>query len=178
MSTTPKKKTLISREDIERKVKEMGAQITADYPDKTRKLIVISVLKGAMVFTADLIREIKRPVVLEVLIAGSYGAKTESSGEVNLKYFSFDTLKGADVLLVDDITDTGRTLLAIGERLKKEYHPLSLKYCTFLDKPARRVVDLQADYIGYEIPDEFVVGYGLDFAEDYRDLPEIAIIEP
>lgn len=178
MTTAPKKKTLISKEAIDLKVREMGAQITADYPDKDRKLIVISVLKGAMVFTADLIREIKRPVVLEVLIAGSYGAKTESSGKVNLKYFSFDTLEGADVLLVDDITDTGRTLLAIGELLKKEYNPSSLKYCTFLDKPARRVVDLKADYIGYEIPDEFVVGYGLDFAEDYRDLPEIAIIEP
>lgn len=177
MERTQKRHTLISEEDIARKVKELGQQITRDYPDKDKKLIVISVLKGAMVFTADLIRSIKRPVTLEVLIAGSYGAQMESSGTVNLEYFSFDTLEDADVILVDDITDTGRTLLAIGKTLES-YKPASLKYCTFLDKPARRVVNLKADYVGYEIPDEFVVGYGLDFAEEYRDLPEIAIIEP
>lgn len=177
MERIQKRHTLISEEDIARKVKELGQQITRDYPDKDKKLIVISVLKGAMVFTADLIRSIKRPVTLEVLIAGSYGAQMESSGTVNLKYFSFDTLEDADVILVDDITDTGRTLLAIGKTLES-YKPSSLKYCTFLDKPARRVVNLKADYVGYEIPDEFVVGYGLDFAEEYRDLPEIAIIEP
>lgn len=170
------RKILISREDIAKKVKELGQQITEDYKDKEQPLVVISVLKGAIPFTADLIRSIDLPLRLEVLVASSYGSGTVSSGKVNIKYKSFDDLTGCNVILVDDIIDTGYTLQAIG-RTMEDFNPNHVAYCTFLNKPDRRKSDLKVEYMGYDIPDKFVIGYGLDYDSKYRELPDIEYIE-
>lgn len=170
------RKILISREDIAKKVKEMGQQITEDYKDQDKPLVVISVLKGAIPFTADLIRAIDLPLRLEVLVASSYGSGTVSSGKVNIKYKSFDDLSGCNVILVDDIIDSGYTLQAIGQTME-DFNPAHVAYCTFLNKPERRKSDLKVDYMGFDIPDKFVIGYGLDYDSKYRELPEIEYIE-
>lgn len=170
------REVLVSRETIAKTVAEIGAAINRDYdknPD--RPLVVISLLKGAMVFTADLIRTLNMPVRLEVLVASSYGDGTVSTRQVNVKYQSFDSLEGCDVLLVDDITDSGNTLKAVGAYIQ-QYKPATVRYCSFLDKPSRREVDIKIDYIGLDIPDEFVIGYGLDYAGQYRELPDICVI--
>ena len=170
------RKILISREDIAKKVKEMGQQITEDYKDQDKPLVVISVLKGAIPFTADLIRAIDLPLRLEVLVASSYGSGTVSSGKVNIKYKSFDDLSGCNVILVDDIIDSGYTLQAIGQTME-DFNPAHVAYCTFLNKPERRKSDLKVDYMGVDIPDKFVIGYGLDYDSKYRELPDIEYIE-
>lgn len=170
------RKILISREDIAKKVKEMGQQITEDYKDQDKPLVVISVLKGAIPFTADLIRAIDLPLRLEVLVASSYGSGTVSSGKVNIKYKSFDDLSGCNVILVDDIIDSGYTLQAIGQTME-DFNPAHVAYCTFLNKPERRKSDLKVDYMGFDIPDKFVIGYGLDYDSKYRELPNIEYIE-
>lgn len=170
------RKILISREDIAEKVKEMGQQITEDYKDQDKPLVVISVLKGAIPFTADLIRAIDLPLRLEVLVASSYGSGTVSSGKVNIKYKSFDDLSGCNVILVDDIIDSGYTLQAIGQTME-DFNPAHVAYCTFLNKPECRKSDLKVDYMGFDIPDKFVIGYGLDYDSKYRELPDIEYIE-
>lgn len=170
------RKILISREDIAKKVKEMGQQITEDYKAQDKPLVVISVLKGAIPFTADLIRAIDLPLRLEVLVASSYGSGTVSSGKVNIKYKSFDDLSGCNVILVDDIIDSGYTLQAIGQTME-DFNPAHVAYCTFLNKPERRKSDLKVDYMGFDIPDKFVIGYGLDYDSKYRELPDIEYIE-
>ena len=170
------RKILISREDIAKKVKEMGQQITEDYKEQDKPLVVISVLKGAIPFTADLIRAIDLPLRLEVLVASSYGSGTVSSGKVNIKYKSFDDLSGCNVILVDDIIDSGYTLQAIGQTME-DFNPAHVAYCTFLNKPERRKSDLKVDYMGFDIPDKFVIGYGLDYDSKYRELPDIEYIE-
>lgn len=170
------RKILISREDIAKKVKEMGQQITENYKDQDKPLVVISVLKGAIPFTADLIRAIDLPLRLEVLVASSYGSGTVSSGKVNIKYKSFDDLSGCNVILVDDIIDSGYTLQAIGQTME-DFNPDHVAYCTFLNKPERRKSDLKVDYMGFDIPDKFVIGYGLDYDSKYRELPDIEYIE-
>ena len=170
------RKILISREDIAKKVKEMGQQITEDYKDQDKPLVVISVLKGAIPFTADLIRAIDLPLRLEVLVASSYGSGTVSSGKVNIKYKSFDDLSGCNVIIVDDIIDSGYTLQAIGQTME-DFNPAHVAYCTFLNKPERRKSDLKVDYMGFDIPDKFVIGYGLDYDSKYRELPDIEYIE-
>lgn len=170
------RKILISREDIAKKVKEMGQQITEDYKDQDKPLVVISVLKGAIPFTADLIRAIDLPLRLEVLVASSYGSGTVSSGKVNIKYKSFEDLSGCNVILVDDIIDSGYTLQAIGQTME-DFNPAHVAYCTFLNKPERRKSDLKVDYMGFDIPDKFVIGYGLDYDSKYRELPDIEYIE-
>lgn len=170
------RKILISREDIAKKVKEMGQQITEDYKDQDKPLVVISVLKGAIPFTADLIRAIDLPLRLEVLVASSYGSGTVSSGKVNIKYKSFDDLSGCNVILVDDIIDSGYTLQAIGQTME-DFNPAHVAYCTFLNKPERRKSDIKVDYMGFDIPDKFVIGYGLDYDSKYRELPDIEYIE-
>ena len=142
------RKILISREDIAKKVKEMGQKITEDYKDQDKPLVVISVLKGAIPFTADLIRAIDLPLRLEVLVASSYGSGTVSSGKVNIKYKSFDDLSGCNVILVDDIIDSGYTLQAIGQTME-DFNPAHVAYCTFLNKPERRKSDLKVDYMGF-----------------------------
>ncbi len=170
-------KILVSKEQIAEKVQEMGAQITADYRDKTdKKLVIISILKGAIPFTADLIRSIKLPLQLEAIVASSYGSGTVSSGTVALKYQSFKDLTDCHVILVDDIIDSGYTLQAIGKTIQT-FNPASVAYCTFLSKPSRREADIDIDYLGFEIPDKFVIGYGLDFDGQYRELPDITYIE-
>lgn len=170
------RKILISREDIAKRVKEMGQQITEDYKDQDKPLVIISVLKGAIPFTADLIRAIDLPLRLEVLVASSYGSGTVSSGKVNIKYKSFEDLSGCNVILVDDIIDTGFTLQAFG-RTMEDFNPSHVAYCTFLNKPDRRKSDIKVDYMGYDIPDKFVIGYGLDYDSEYRELPDIEYIE-
>ena len=166
------RKILISREDIAKKVKEMGQKITEDYKDQDKPLVVISVLKGAIPFTADLIRAIDLPLRLEVLVASSYGSGTLSIGTVNIKYKSWDDLAGCHFILVDDIIDSGYTLQAIGQTME-DFNPAHVAYCTFLNKPERRKSDLKVDYMGFDIPDKFVIGYGLDYDSKYRELPDI-----
>ena len=171
-----RKEILIDRETIARRVQEMGRQITEDYSKKSlRPLVVISILKGAIPFTADLIRAIDRPLRLETMVASSYGSGTVSSGKLNIKYRSFDDLSGCDVILVDDIIDSGHTLAAIKNTIA-DFHPASVATCCFLSKPERREVEMAVDYLGLEVPDKFVIGYGLDFDGQYRELPDICAI--
>lgn len=172
-----KLKILVPRADIAIKVQELGRDISDTYRNIEEPVVVVSVLKGSLVFTADLIREINVPVQLETLVASSYGDGSESSGKVRIEYKSFDDLKDRHVLLVDDISDSGRTFQSIAEQLQA-YEPASIRFCAFLDKPSRRAVTLKPDFIGFSIPNEFVVGYGLDFAGYYRELPDVAVVIP
>lgn len=169
------KDILISEEEIKKIVKKLGKEITEDY--KNKNLILISVLKGSVVFMADLMREIDLPLKIDFMIVSSYGDKTVSSGKVKIvKDLDID-LSDLDVLMVEDILDTGRTLSSLIEILKTR-KPKSLKLCTFLDKPDRRQTMIEADYVGAQIPDEFVVGYGLDFDQKYRNLPYVGVLKP
>lgn len=169
------KNILISEEEIKKIVKKLGEDITRDYKDKN--LILISVLKGSVVFMSDLMREIDLPLKIDFMIVSSYGDKTVSSGKVKIvKDLDID-LSDLDVLMVEDILDTGRTLSSLIEILKTR-KPKSLKLCTFLDKPDRRQTEIEADYVGAKIPDEFVVGYGLDFSQKYRNLPFVGVLKP
>ena len=165
-------KVLIGRNRLKARVAEMGAEISAEYAN--RHLTVIAVSNGAILFVADLVRQIDLPMQLDSITAYSYSG-TESIGEVRL----FSNLKldiaGRDVLLVDDILDTGRTLSRIVEFLNS-LKPADVKTCVLLDKPSRRVVEIEADYVGFEVPDVFVVGYGLDYNEYYRNLPYVATL--
>lgn len=162
-------KPIISKEEIEKKVAEIGRQISADYAGKT--LMVIGVLKGAFIFMADIVRAIDLPCRLDFMQAQSYNGVT-STGIVNIIRDIELDVEGMDIIVVEDILDTGRTLFAICETLKAK-KANSVKVCVFLDKPARRVVEMNADYRCFEIPDKFVVGYGLDYDEDYRNLPYV-----
>ena len=168
------KEILFTEEQIEQRVQQMGAAISREYAGE--EIVLISVLKGAMIFTADLVRCIQPPVILEAIVASSYGSGTESSGEVKLKLDCKTDIKDKNVLVVDDIIDTGTTLLRLCQLLLQR-QPKSLKSCAFLDKPSRRKVDFTADYVGYEIPDAFAIGYGLDYAGRYRDLPYIGVLK-
>lgn len=168
------KKVLISESDIEKKVQELGAQISACYGEE--ELVVISILKGALVFTADLIRRIKCDVVLDSMIVSSYGSGTYSSGKIKIVQDCREDLKGRHVLIVDDVIDTGNTLSQLCDFLRTR-EPKSLRTCVFLDKPSRRVVDFTPDFCGYEIPDAFAIGYGLDYDGKYRQLPYVAEIK-
>lgn len=169
------KNVMISEEQIKEKIKEIGAQISTDYQGKD--LLVICVLKGAMVFMADLIREVKIPLNIDFMAVSSYGSSTSSSGVVRILKDLEESIENRHLLIVEDIVDTGLTLKYLVENLRSR-GPASIKICTFLDKPERRKSDITPDYCGYSIPDEFVVGYGLDFAENYRNLPYIAILDP
>lgn len=164
---------LISVDEIKEKVSELGAKITEDY--KGKEIILIGVLKGAFIFLSDLARAINLPCQIEFMQAQSYSGVT-STGIVNITKDIEIDIKGKHVIVVEDILDTGRTLYAICETLRAK-EAASVKVCTFLDKPARRVVDIKADYSCYEIPDNFVVGYGLDYDEKYRNLPFIGLVE-
>ncbi|MGI6224781.1 MAG: hypoxanthine phosphoribosyltransferase [Peptococcales bacterium] len=166
---------LLSEEQIKNKVKEMGELITNDYRDKD--LLVICILKGAMVFMADLVREIKVPLDIDTMVVSSYGTSTKSSGVVRILKDLDESVENRDILIVEDIIDTGLTLKYLLDNILSR-GPKSVKICSFLDKPDRRAVDIVADYKGYSIPDEFVVGYGLDYAEKYRNLPYVGILDP
>lgn len=168
-------KVLISRDRIEKRTQELADRITEDYRGK--KLIMICVLTGAMVFFADLIRKIDIPLEVDTIVASSYGAGMTTSGSVRIsKDIKYD-ISGKNVILVEDIIDTGVTLKTLTKMLATRM-PESLKVCSLLDKPSRRKVDFKGDYVGFEIPDEFVIGYGLDYAEQYRNLPEVCTFRP
>ncbi len=167
--------TLYSEEELQKKCAEMGAQISRDYEGKN--LLLVSVLKGAVVFMADLMRCITIPCAIDFMVVSSYGSGVKTSGVVKIvKDLDID-LSGKDLLIVEDILDSGMTLSYL-KSLLRDRNPNSIRIATLLDKPARRKVDLQADYVGYEVPDEFVVGYGLDYDEKYRNLPYVGILKP
>ena len=169
------KQVLFNEEEIRQRVKELGEQITKDYEGQT--LVVVSLLKGAVYFTAELTKNMDLPVRLDFMISSSYGNSTVSAGSINVIKDIDENIAGKHVLIVDDIIDTGLTLEKIS-RLLQTRNPLSVKTAVLLDKGSRRVNEMNADYVGFEIPDEFVVGYGLDFAGDYRNLPVIGILNP
>lgn len=167
------KEILFDEEQIARRVGELAQQINQAYQGE--ELIVVSVLTGAMPFTVDLMRNLEGDIILDSIIASSYGSGTVSSGEVTIKKEMKQDIAGRHVLLVDDVCDTGLTMSLLVQKLQ-ERNPKSLKTCVFLDKPSRRTVSYQADYVGYEIPDVFVIGYGLDYNERYRQLPYVGVI--
>lgn len=166
------KHILISESQIKQRVKQLGAQLSSDYKDKD--LVIICVLKGAIVFLADLLRELSIPVELDFVKLSSYGNNAESSGVVQIIQNITSDIQHKDVLIVEDIVDTGTTLSSLKEFLLSQ-KPSSLKICTLLDKPARRVKSITIEYVGFEIPNCFVVGYGLDYNEKHRNLPYIAV---
>ena len=168
-------KILVTREEIATAVRNMGQKITADYQGKN--VILIGILKGAVVFFADLIREIDLPVSVDFMAVSSYGAATKSSGVVEVVKDINRDITGMDVLVVEDIVDSGMTLSYLKKYLESR-GAASIRIVTLLDKPERRRVDLTADYYCFTIPDEFVVGYGLDYAEKYRNLPDIGVLHP
>ncbi|EOD00889.1 hypoxanthine phosphoribosyltransferase [Caldisalinibacter kiritimatiensis] len=169
-----KKKVVISKEEINSKVKELGQIISKDYEGK--ELLIVSLLKGSFIFTADLVRNIDVTTQIEFMTTSSYGNNTETSGKVNIVNDLRVDIKGRDVLIVDDIVDSGLTMNVIVEHLK-EMEPNSLKTCVLLDKPERRQVEITPDYVGFTIPDLFIVGYGLNYGDYYRNIPYIFTFE-
>jgi hypoxanthine phosphoribosyltransferase len=167
-------KTLYSPEQISKRIAELGKEISKDYMDLERP-VIIGVLKGAMLFAADLLRNIecKDPLQLEFVRLSSYGAATESSGTVQTPYLDLPNIANRNILVVEDIIDSGRTAQFFMDYLRGQFHPKSLKLAALLDKPSRRVVQIEPDYVGFTIEDLFVVGYGLDYAEQFRELPFI-----
>lgn len=161
---------MIPEEELLSRVREMAAKITADYAGKELKLVCI--LKGSVFFTTELAKRINLPIKLDFMSVSSYGDETESSGRVRIVKDLDESIRGQNVIVVEDIVDSGRTLAFLLEMLKSR-QPETLKLCTLLDKPSRRVTDVKVDYTGFEIPDEFVVGFGLDYAQRYRALPFI-----
>ena len=169
------KEVLVSTEAIATRVKEIGDEISADYAGKD--ILMIGVLRGAVIFMADLARAISRPVAIDFMAVSSYGAATHSSGVVRILKDLDEDIEGKHLLIVEDIIDSGLTLKYLVENLKSR-KPASIKVCTLLSKPSRRKVDVPVDYNGFTIPDQFVVGYGLDYAEKYRNLPFIGVLKP
>jgi len=168
-------KVLVSEEELKRKTAELGGQISRDYEGKN--LLLVSVLKGSVVFMADLMRAIELPLHLDFLSVSSYGGGVKTSGVVKILKDLDNPIENYDLLIVEDILDSGLTLSYIMELLQGR-GPKSIKICTLLDKPARRKVPVYPAYKGFEVPDEFVVGYGLDYNEKYRNLPYIGILKP
>lgn len=166
---------LYSREDIAKLIEKLGSQINKDYSN--RNLLLVSILKGSVIFMADLMRSITIPCKIDFMAVSSYGSGTTSTGAVKIIKDLDTNLEGFDVLIVEDILDSGKTLSYIIELLKSR-NPNSLKICTLFDKPDRRQVELYPDYKGAEVPDEFIVGYGLDYDEKYRNLPFVAVLKP
>lgn len=166
-------KVLISETGVEAKIKELAEQINQDYAGK--QVHLICVLKGGVFFTCDLAKSITVPVTFDFMSVSSYGDGTESTGRIKIIKDLDDSIAGKDVLIVEDIIDSGRTLSHLIELLYTR-KPNSIKLCTLLDKPSRRVTDVKVDYLGFSIPDEFVVGYGLDYAQKYRNLPYIGVV--
>ena len=167
---------LVSEDQLRHKVAELGARLSADYAG--RPLTLVSVLKGSLPFMADLMRAITIPLTIDLMEVSSYGgAVTETSGLVRILKDLSASIEGKDVVIVEDIIDTGLTLNYLMRYLRGK-NPQSLKICALLDKPARRLVDIDIDYRGFSIPDRFVIGYGLDYAEFYRNLPFIGVLRP
>lgn len=170
----PFEKILITEKEIKDKIKKLANQINKDY--KGKNLIMICILRGAFVFFADLIREIKIPVELDFMAVSSYDSQTQSTGNVKIVKDIQDTVDDKHVLVIEDIIDSGYTMLNL-RNIFKVKNAKSFKSCVLLDKVDRRVVDIQADYVGFKIPDEFVVGYGLDCAERFRNLKDIRVLQ-
>lgn len=164
----------LTEEELDKRIREMAAQISKDFNGEPITLICI--LKGSVFFTCDLAKRISNPVELDFMKVSSYGSGTSSSGRVKIDQDLDESIEGKNVLVVEDIIDSGRTLSYLLDILGRR-NPKSLKLCTLLDKPDRRVVEVKVDYVGFEIPDEFVVGYGLDYDQKYRDLPYIGYVE-
>ncbi len=167
-------RTLITEEQLKVKIKQLGDKITTDYADKD--LLVIGILKGSSIFMSDLIRTINLPISIDFMIVSSYGDSTTTSGIVKILKDLDKTVENKHLLIVEDIIDTGLTLKYLHELLESR-HPASIKVCTLLDKPSKRKQNIQPDYVGFEVPDEFVVGYGVDYAEKYRNLPFIGVLK-
>ena len=167
-------RVLLSEEEVDRRIQEIGEQINRDYEGKSVHLICV--LKGGVFFMCELAKRIKVPVSLDFMSVSSYGDETSSSGVVRIVKDLDQPLEGKDVIIVEDIIDSGRTLYYLMDSLKKR-NPKSMRLCTLLDKPERRVKDVKVDYTCFNIPDEFVVGYGLDYAQKYRNLPFIGVVE-
>lgn len=171
-------RVLLSEQDLKNTVARIGNEICRDYQDSPNKLILVSVLKGSVVFMGDLMRTIDIPCFIDFMSVSSYGTGTTSSGVVRIiKDLDTNVIEGADLLLVEDILDSGKTLCYLKQLLEAR-NPASVKICTLLDKPDRRTAPIAADYVGATIPDAFVVGYGLDYAEKYRNLPYVGILKP
>lgn len=167
-------KILISAEELEAKVSELAGIISEDYKGKT--ILVVTLLKGGVMFSVDLMRKLSVPVEIDFMSVSSYGASSKSSGIVKVEKDLDEPIKGKHVLLVEDIIDSGLTLNYVREMLMAR-EPASLKICTILDKPSRRKTQVKVDYTGFEIPDEFVVGYGLDYAQKHRNLPYVGVLK-
>lgn len=167
-------RVLLSEEEVDKRIQELGEKISRDYAGG--QVHLICVLKGGVFFTCELAKRISVPVSLDFMSVSSYGNDTKSSGVVKIVKDLDESIENKDVLVVEDIIDSGRTLSYLLENLRRR-NPRSLKLCTLLDKPERRVTEVKVDYTGFEIPDEFVVGYGLDYSQKYRNLPYIGVIE-
>ena len=166
---------LFSEEQLRQRVQELGAQITKDYAEKAP--VLASVLRGSYIFMADLTRAIQLPIHVDFMAVSSYGSGTKSSGQVQITKDLSDDIEGRDLIIVEDILDSGNTLYYLMQILQARA-PASIRLCTLLDKPERRTKPITADYCGFSIPDAFVVGYGLEYAEKYRNLPYIGILKP
>ena len=166
---------LYTEEELRQRVKELGCQITADYAG--REPLLISVLRGAYIFMADLTRSINLNVTVDFMSVSSYGAGTVSSGQVEIKKDLSASIEGKDLIIVEDILDSGNTLYYLLDVLRAR-KPASIRICTLMDKPERRKKPITADYVGFTIPDAFIVGYGLDYAEKYRNLPYVGVLKP
>ena len=169
-------KVLLSEEEVDSRIRQIAAKISKDYAGKN--LLLVSILKGSVVFMADLMRAVSIPCGIDFMVVSSYGgANTSSTGLVKIIKDLDADLTGRDVLIVEDILDTGITLSKLVPVLKMR-NPGSVKICTILSKPSRRMADIEPDYCGFEVPDEFVVGYGLDYDEKYRNLPYVGVLKP
>ncbi len=166
-------KILVSNAEIAKRAEEIAAQINADY--KGKPILVVGILRGASIFLADIFKRLEGDVELDFMSLSSYGSGTNSSGEVKMIKDLSEPVDGKNVLIIEDIIDTGITLSYLIKVLEAR-NPESIKLCALLDKPSRRKVELKGDYIGFEIPDEYVVGYGLDYAEKYRNLPDVCVL--
>ena len=169
------KEVYFSAEEIDKIVKKLGKQISEDYKDKN--LLLVSILKGSVIFMADLMRSIDIPCRIDFMSVSSYGSGVKTSGIVKIQKDLDLNLEGYDVLIVEDILDSGKTLYYVRNMLRTR-NPASIKICTLFDKPDRREADIHADYSGSLVPDEFIVGYGLDYDEKYRNLPYIGVLKP
>ena len=170
-------RVLFTQEELQEKVAAMGKKISEDYQNASEDVFCVGILKGAVVFYTDLVRSISLPVQFDFMIASSYGNETSTSGSVKLlKDLDYD-VEGKHLILIEDIIDSGTTMQYL-MRILRERRPKSIKLCALLSKPSRRTADVHIDYLGAEVPDEFLVGYGLDYAGTYRNLPYIGILKP
>ncbi len=167
-------KVRISEEEVNARIAELAAQISEDF--KGEEIVAVGILRGGVYFCTELTKRITVPVIVDFMEASSYGNDTESSGQVSITKDLIEDIAGKNVVVMEDIIDTGRTLSLLLENLR-DRNPKSLKLCTLLNKPDRRVVEVPVDYNGFQIPNEFVVGYGMDYAQRYRNLPYIGVVE-